>query len=587
MKPLKIKPFIAVIIISLFILVCTGISAQAAHIEPALQNLFGNTAPDEELSVIVTLSDKVDVNNFKEGDKGLLRSHIINALKSKSEVTQGPVRAFLMSRNAKRALPLWIINGLAVTAKADVIKELSALPGVESIRLDGSIEVPLIESALSSAPEWNLETIHAPQLWNVGYKGQGVVIAGMDTGVDVNHPDLSGKWRGGNNSWYDPNNEHSTPYDADGHGTWTMGIMVGGSSGGTSIGVAPDAKWIAVKIFNDAGNASFSAIHQGFQWILDPDNNAATNDAPDVVNNSWGLRNNINQCITEFQDDIRALKAAEIAVVFSAGNEGPNASTSVSPANYPESFAVGAVDENLIIAAFSSRGPSACDGALYPKVVAPGVNIKTSDLTFGGVFPNSYAYVSGTSFSSPHVAGSIAVLTGAYPNKRIIDFELAIKESTMDLGVPGPDNVYGYGLMDALEAYNILQGSVQCTDTDGDGYFAEAGCGTTQDCNDNSAAIYPGAQEIKHDSIDQDCNGYDLTIDILKALYTRKRDTLSVEATSALGRNGNLILVGYGSMAWNKKTSKWALTISRVGGNPGTVTVSGIEGSESAQTIVK
>jgi bacillopeptidase F len=484
-------------------------------------------------------------------------------------------------------LPLWIINGLAVTAKAEVIKELSDLPGVESIRLDGSIEAPLVESALSSTPEWNLETIHAPQLWNLGYKGQGVVIAGMDTGVDVNHPDLSGKWRGGNNSWYDPNNEHSTPYDADGHGTRTMGVMVGGSSGGTSIGVAPDAKWIAVKIFNDAGNASFSAIHQGFQWILDPDNNAATNDAPDVVHNSWGLRNNINQCITEFQDDIRALKAAQISVVFSAGNEGPNASTSVSPANYPENFAVGAVDENLAIAGFSSRGPSTCDGAIYPEVVAPGVNIKTSDLTFGGVFPNSYAYVSGTSFSSPHVAGSIAVLTGAYPNKRVIDFELALKESAIDLGVTGPDNVYGYGLMNAIDAYNILQGSVQCTDTDRDGYFIEAGCGSAQDCNDNSALIYPGAQEIKHDGIDQDCNGYDLTIDILKALYTKKRDTLSVEAASALGRNANLVLLGYGPMSWNKKTSRWSLSLSSVGGNPGTVTVSGPEGSVSAQTVVK
>ena len=90
-------------------------------------------------------------------------------------------------------------------------------------------------------------------------------------------------WRGGSNSWYDPYGQHpAVPTDMSGHGTWTMGVMVGGDAGGTSLGVAPEAQWISVKIFNDQGGATATAIHLGFQWLLDPDGDPATPDAPDV-----------------------------------------------------------------------------------------------------------------------------------------------------------------------------------------------------------------------------------------------------------------------------------------------------------------
>src|SRR3972149_324648 len=112
----------------------------------------------------------------------------------------------------------------------------------------------------------------------------------MHTGADVSHPDLVTRWRGGSNSWFDPYGQHPmTPTDLSGHGTWTMGVIVAGDAGGTSIGVAPQASWIAVKIFDDQDSSTATAIHQGFQWLLDPDGNPATPDAPDVVNNSWSF----------------------------------------------------------------------------------------------------------------------------------------------------------------------------------------------------------------------------------------------------------------------------------------------------------
>ncbi|MEW6569796.1 MAG: S8 family serine peptidase [Nitrospirota bacterium] len=587
MKTFKPVKSILVILISLLFVCAIGFTSYANTIEPDLEHVLQAAAPGENISVIVTLTDKVDLTQFESMDKGLLRAMIIRALKSKADLTQIPVQAFLRAKGAQRIVTLWLINGMAVTAPSHVIRELATMPLVESIRLDDTLKAPVSEQSISSIPEWNINAVGAPQLWDLGHRGEGAVVASMDTGVDVNHPDLSGKWRGGINSWYDPNGEHSIPYDSDGHGTQTMGIIVGGDNGGTSIGVAPGAEWIAVKIFNDAGFAYFSGIHQGFQWLLDPDGNPDTNDSPDVVNNSWGLKNNVNECVLEFQDDIQALKAAEIAVAFAAGNAGPGSSTSISPANYPESFAVGAISDTFLIASFSSRGPSTCDGAIYPETVAPGVNIKTSDLTFGGVIPNSYAYVSGTSFSAPHVAGSMALLLGAFPNLPVSELETALKQSAIDLGTAGPDNSYGYGLIDAMEAYNLINGSVTCTDADNDGYYVEEGCGTAQDCNDSNPSIHPSASEVKHDGVDQDCNGYDLTIDILNAIYGAKKDSLGVEATSDLGQKANLELAGYGTMKWDRKKLKWTISLNRVGGNPGTITVSGTEGSESATTTVK
>ena len=114
-----------------------------------------------------------------------------------------------------------------------------------------------------------------------------------------------------------------------------------------------------------------------------------------MVNASWGLDSSAGSCNISFKPDIDALKAAGIAIVFAASNSGPGASTSESPANNLVSFSAGATDISNNIASFSSHGPSACDNRIYPDVVAPGVAVKTADLTSGGLFPNSYAIGSG------------------------------------------------------------------------------------------------------------------------------------------------------------------------------------------------
>jgi bacillopeptidase F len=327
----------------------------------------------------------------------------------------------------------------------------------------------------------------------------------MDTGVDAQHPDLADRWRGGSNSWFDPNGEHPTPYDRSGHGTGTMSVAVGGDAGGTSIGVAPGAEWIAEKIFNDAGVATLSGIHQGFQWLLDPDGNPATADIPDVVNNSWGFPNLAGQCYLEFQPDLEVLLAAGIAVVFYAGNQGSLGS--VSPANNPDGFGVGAVDSTLTVTWTSSVGPSPCDGSIFPEVVAPGVGVRAADLGSG------YLSVTGTSFAAPHVAGAIALLRQADPDASVAALEQALTASATDVGPAGADNTAGYGLLNvplALELLGTLPppGPV-CTDFDGDGFFAEPDCTMPVDCDDLDESVNPAVCDIKGDGIDQDCDGVD------------------------------------------------------------------------------
>lgn len=505
------KNIIPYIIITTMYILFLAPFVTAEVLSSDLRAVLTSIEANEEVDIIVTLADQVDVASIKGNNKADRRSRLIKALKGKAANSQKPLIALLNSSGVKKIKKFWIFNGLAFTANADQIDQLALQPGVKNITLDDVLQAPEASTTATATPEWNLTAVTAPDLWSFGFTGTGTIVASMDTGVDAEHPDLASNWRGGSNSWFDPNGEHSTPYDSDGHGTQSMGLIVGGEAGGTAIGVAPDATWISVKIFNDAGDASFSSIHQGFQWLLDPDGDPNTNDAPDVINNSWGLRTNVNECISDFQPDIQALKAADISVVFSAGNEGPLPSSSISPANYTDSLAVGAIDSNLNIISSSSRGPSACDGTVFPEIAAPGLNVRTTDLTFGGLFPDSYANVSGTSFAAPHVSGSIALLQSAFPTLSVIEIEQALQDTAVDLGQFGADNDFGNGVIDVTAAYNQLLNPTGCNDIDADGFFADANCGTEIDCNDFDATINPAACDIKRDGIDQDCNGKDRT----------------------------------------------------------------------------
>ncbi|MGK2944756.1 MAG: S8 family serine peptidase, partial [Desulfuromonadales bacterium] len=424
------------------------VSIQAADedkVGPILQSELVMAGSDETVPVIVRMKAPVEVQSFAapSRNKGPIRTqaraNMIRALKLRAEQSQQPLQNLLNRHGVIKSRQLWLINGVALEATSAQIEEISRLPEVASIVFDQAIELPEALPAQASEPaEPNIVQVNATNLWALGYAGQGVTVAIVDSGVDINHPDLGPRWRGvsgGSNSWFDPNNEHPdtpTDLDVDGHGTPVTGLLLGGNSSGAYIGVAPDAEWIGVKIFADNGTALNSVIHAGYQWLLDPDGNPETDDAPDIVNNSWSFEAAPNICDAasrEFQADVQALKAAGIAVVFAAGNAGPASSTSTAPANYPESFAVGSLgtpSSPTLISDFSARGPSACDGTIYPEVVAPGYLVLTSDLTGDGANLNSYIRIAGTSFSTPHASGAMALLLSAFPDTQVSLLETAL-----------------------------------------------------------------------------------------------------------------------------------------------------------------
>jgi bacillopeptidase F len=471
--------------LSAFLIICLSplfsLANQEGAISLHLQDALARAGSGEKISVIIRMKDPVAIQPLAttSHQKGSLRmrarANLIHVLKSRAEQSRRPLQKLLDGHGITPTRELWLISGMALQATPAQIEEISKLPEVASVVLDQIIEIPKVSPLQVSGPaEPNIDQVHAPDLWTLGYAGQNVTVAVMDSGVDIAHPDLGPRWRGDANSWFDPNDEHPlVPTDLEGHGTQVTGLVLGGNNSGHYIGVAPEAQWIGVKIFADNGFASLSTIHAGFQWLLDPDGNPDTDDAPDIVNNSWGFEALANICddlSKEFQPDVQALKAAGIAVVFAAGNTAvPTPSSSIPPANYPESFAVGSVGtlgSATEISEFSARGPSACDNTIYPEVVAPGFFIRTTDLTAGGTIPNSYTEVAGTSFSTPHASGVMALLLSAFPSLSVIELETALKQSGTDLGAAGADNDYGYGLINALAAFNYLAGQQDIDVTD-------------------------------------------------------------------------------------------------------------------------
>jgi serine protease AprX len=450
------------------------VPVRAGEVTPALQRGMAHKGTHADTAVIVRFTDPVDVQAPTTGERQERSEPLLLALKERAARHRAAIQPALQAHGAVKVRDLWLINAIALTVPAVAVKALAALDGVATVDLDafvqggrsqrtpaprntpGEIRVAVVPPAAAkdtpapdfkqAKPGWNLTSIHAPELWAMGHTGKGVVVATMDTGVDAEHPDLRGKWRGGANSWFDPHGEEPYPYDALGHGTQSLGVVLGNPD----IGVAPQARWIGVRLFDNKGRASMSDIHRAFQWLLDPDGDPATMDAPAVVNASWALTGRgAGSCILEFDDDIRILKRAGIAVVFAAGNDGPFPKTSNSPGNNPGVMSVGAVDRDMDIARQTSRGPSSCDGKTFPKLLAPGVNIRTSDLSYGGVA--SYTSVSGSSLAAPHVTGVLALLSGAFPRASVAQLENALTQSAVKVG-DGP-----LVHLDALAAFNLLR----------------------------------------------------------------------------------------------------------------------------------
>ncbi len=367
-------------------------------------------------------------------------------------------------------------NAIAATLNASQLKAALDFPQVGRVGINGEAEIlqndPATPDWLESyqngldTVEWNIAKIRADQVWSTfGIRGQGGVIGVVDTGVMYTHPALNAQYRGNlgsgnydnNYNWYDLINGQLSPYDDNGHGTFGAGITVGDDGLGNQIGVAPAAKWIAVKAMDGGGGATEVDLHAALEWMLAPtDLNGLNPDpakAPMVVLNMWGLWGG---CIPDFITDLSMLRAANILPVFAPGGEGPACGLVRSPADYPDALTAGATDNNDDISGFSARGPSCFDGSIKPDVAAPGVNIRSSSID------NSYQIWSGTSFSTAHLAGAASLLFSADPQLGIDQLEQILFDTAIcydanvpcagDNTCPGANNTYGHGRIDVYEA---------------------------------------------------------------------------------------------------------------------------------------
>nr|WP_229334795.1 S8 family serine peptidase [Streptomyces flavotricini] len=362
----------------------------------------------------------------------------------------------------------WIVNAVRVVGSQKLAGTLAQRPEVSRIDADDKVTLPKPaegkrEKAAADAVEWNIDRIKAPQVWDqLGVRGEGIVVANIDSGVDYTHPAVNGQYRGKNadgsydhnHNWFDPAGVCPTaaPCDNNDHGTHTMGTMVGDDGGANKIGVAPGAKWIAAKGCETNSCSEASLLAAG-QWIVAPTDLSGQNPRPDlaphVVNNSWGSATHDDW----YQQIVDTWRAAGIFPAFSNGNSGPGCATSGSPGDYASSYSSGAFDINGAIASFSSRGAGP-GGIVKPNIAAPGVNVRSS-VPGGG-----YEAFSGTSMASPHTAATVALLWSAAPALEgdVARTEELLNGTAQDTdngqcgGNAADNNVFGEGKLDAFAA---------------------------------------------------------------------------------------------------------------------------------------
>ncbi len=436
--------------VALAMVVATWRSASAAPIGEALAARLAAGPTGAPLRVLVRLRSEQAPPLDEALPRATRRGERLARLREAHAARAARVAAIVGARpgQARVVRDLWIGNALEIEASAEVVQDLAAAPEVEQLEL---VRIAATIVPIEDGPEpddvppavYGVRRIRAPQVWALGTRGQGAVVAVIDTGVRATHPDLRGRWRS-RHGWLDAVEGSRTPVDANGHGTHVTGTIVGGNVAGPNfIGVAPRAQFIACRAFDASGYALDADLLECMQWVADPDGNPATDDAPDAVNNSWGLLNDL--CDTAFDRAAAVWRDLDIVGVFGSGNQG----IPVNPANGRTVLAVGAIDRNDQVPWWSGHGISRC-GGIYPDLVAPGVKVRSA--WPGGTRKN----LRGTSMAAPHVAGTVALMRSRRPQTTAAEIANILRTAAVDLGEPGPDYVYGYGLVDAYRSVLCL-----------------------------------------------------------------------------------------------------------------------------------
>jgi len=439
--------------------------ATAGGLDPGLVVRLSSLNPGEEISVIVHLKAQADLIMFRPDQQPAMVAEL-------HRVADGTQPAFLarFEGKLKAVGRFWIYNGFVCTVKREAILDLASQPEVDFVCENATVHLADYESSPGiNTIEWNLRKVRADSVWRQrGYTGQGVVLGIIDTGVDADHPVFGNRWRQ-QDGWYDAINGQSTPYDDNGHGTFAMGIAVG-AGGVDTIGVAPQAQFIAAKGLNAGGGGTFAQLDSCLQWYAYL---AGIGRGAAAVINAWGGA----RSETHFWQGCRNLQLLGTNLAFSVGSGGPGPGTVAAPGNYSCLFGLGATDNADAIGSFSARGPApdsfpwdssaawldpqwgtrSPNHHIKPDLVAPGVNIRSSYNSHG------FATMSGTSWGPPHLVGAIALIK--QKNSFLTPAQQwQIITSTCDTfswGNPYPNQSYGWGRLNCLRAIDATPSGVE------------------------------------------------------------------------------------------------------------------------------
>ncbi len=472
--------------------------------------VMSKTGAGKEAEFLVIMGDRADLSAADslptKEEKGRF---VFNILRARAESSQTALLNWLDERKIAHQ-QFYIVNAVLVSGSQELAMEIAARPEVASIignpEIQGLRPVELADlsddeksfsESTSNNAQLNVEmgigNVRASEVWAMGFTGQGITIAGQDTGIDWNHPALKNRYRGwdGTNAnhdfnWHDSihadnrncSKDSVAPCDDDGHGTHTIGSAVGTDGVINQIGVAPGAKFIGCRNMN-LGNGTPATYLECLEWMLAPYPIGATpaqgdpSKAPDITVNSWTCPPSEGCEPNTLKAAIEAQRAAGIVTVAAAGNSGAAGCSSIKepPGIYDAAYTVGAhTAANNLIAGFSGRGPVTIDGSnrSKPDITAPGVLVRSA------IRGGSYTFLSGTSMATPHVAGAIALLWSAHPELRgqveltenILN-ESAVRVMTTDCGGTNtsiPNAVYGYGRLDVKAAVDLAATTLNQTE---------------------------------------------------------------------------------------------------------------------------
>ncbi len=423
--------------------------------------------PIDEVEVFIEIEDIEGASL-----EGLSTAMVVANLRGYASANQLSIIEWIVANGGKVLNTFWLNNLILASINPEYLPLLFAeFEEVERVFPNFKVTIPepegfpqvSAETAVESPPPtWGVARIRAPEVWAEGIDGTGLRIAVLDTGVHIAHPDLVGRmWTddpddptfpGG---WIEFDGDGdivigSVPHDTNGHGTHCSGTALGGATGPAAIGVAPGA-WLMHALILPGGSGTFAQVIAGMEWTIAPrdDEGNPAGARAHVVSMSFGATGFHDAMITP----IRNMRLAGIVPVAAIGNDG--AGTSGSPGNVFEAFGIGATNAADAVPMWSSGQVVVWPAShpvpyIKPDFAAPGVAVLSA------MPDDDWALASGTSMAAPHVAGTVALMLQRTPGLTVDEIYRRLRVTALDLGAPGQDIRYGWGLINAFAATMML-----------------------------------------------------------------------------------------------------------------------------------